>query len=599
MSGSLAFFSRKLSSPVRSAATWVVGGLSGLLLGGWAFGGDLLLNWDQVIGRHIPLPPGTWGLGPELPRRVPFYLPFAVLSQVVPGPLLIGLFLVGSVAVAVVGATRLAGGDAIGLVAGLVYGLSSFVLTRSAVGHLPLVAATALLPWAMPAFERGRRREVLWWALVFGLTGSSGALVGLVPAGLSILRGSGGVVATVRSVAMLAASQAPWVVPGLVVVFGGVDLPTVASAAFAIDLAGFGGLSRAVIGGGFFISDEDVAGRAGWVSVVLGLVTLGLGISGLMARRRLDLLALSATVGALLVFLPVLPLMSRYWGDLTSLGPLGVLRESQKFWPLFGLALVVGLATMVRSTNAMRLPIVFVLIGLTLGTAWPGLTGADGRLVAADESAALREVAEYLEADPATTVVFPWRRYDQLSISDGRTVLQPAPWLFAGPILISDDPEISGATSERREPRQIELSNLDIAVRGGAEIVPELQTLGVTRVLVEGSEAEFYRRIGSEDGVSTLVDDGGILLFSFATDLGLEWNGDPVPVLRTSAESWNRACERGWLAGAEPIERDGLACSLPGDDSLVWYPLALATIISLALALVAVVGLRLKDLLDW
>ncbi len=497
---------------------WIVGLLLGLALAGWAFTGDLLLNFDQVIGLRIPFPRGILGDGAELPRRVPFYIPLAVLSRAIPGPALVAALLTASVTFATVGLYRLAGRDASALIVGAGYGLSPLLATRAAVGHLPLVVAIAMLPWALSSLERSGWRRAIHWGLAFGLLGSSGAVIGLIPAAIVALKAKSGLKNSIAQLGALALTQITWLVPGLLVLLNGAALPTTPSSAFATQIEGVGGVARLFAGGGFFIGAEDVAYRSPNFAALLGLTSLGLGLAGLIARAKFDLVAQCGVLGALLVLASADAFSVLGWHSLNEIGPLGLLRESQKFWPLVGVALGVGSAATLRYlASQRRLLFVLCAVGLAVlqaGSVRPGLFGAQGRLEAFPSPAGWIEITSALEDEGGTVAVFPWNRYDRLDISQGRNVLQPAPWLISGDVLISGDPGLGPESLERSDRFQTELADLDLLVRGGREIAPELRRLGIDWVLISGSpDAALYNRLGNEDSVETVVSTGNYRLF--------------------------------------------------------------------------------------
>ena len=59
---------------------WLAATLAGLVLVGPGLAPGAWLNLDLVVLADNPLPRGAWGLGPELPRRVPLWIPIAWLS---------------------------------------------------------------------------------------------------------------------------------------------------------------------------------------------------------------------------------------------------------------------------------------------------------------------------------------------------------------------------------------------------------------------------------------------------------------------------------------------------------------------------------------
>jgi len=547
------------SAPTTVAVVAAVAGLAaGLATAARTVPGDLLLNWDQVIGPTIPVPPGQYGTGLELPRRVPFYTLLAPPSHLIPGPAVVGLVLVAAITAAVVGMYRLAArvvgraGAAVAppdpaavslvaLVLGLVYGLSPFLLTRAAVGHLPLVVAAAMMPWALADLIDRPWPRALGWAAGFALTGSSGAVVGLLPVGLAVLlsgrplRSAGGRARWIRTawrLVLVGMAQSVWVVPGLVALARGVPLPATDAEAFATRVDGPADLARLVVGGGFFVGSEDVAGSGNTPAAVLGLVLLVVVVLGGAVRRgrpgghtrALGVLTASSLVGAVLVLAPVLPLVASVWDRATDWALFSPVREPHKFWPLPAAGLLVAVADVVgRPVRAVTRGVGTVLIAAVIGAltvvvAWPGLWGAGGRLVAEDRPTGWLAIEEALVSEEGPVIVFPWRRYDRLDLSNGRNVLQPLPWLLTdwdpNFVLTSGDPGLGPAAVERGEPLESRLAELDTEVRGGRSIGPALQALGVRWVVVVGSpDARFYRRLGEEVGVTERVEIGDYLLY--------------------------------------------------------------------------------------
>lgn len=526
------------AQPKAGPLAWFVAILAGGAVSIRTFGSGVLLNWDQVIGPTIPIPPGFSGLGPELPRRVPFYGPLAVASEVIGGPNTVAVLTWLIVTVACIGVVRLVGKedvrrDAVGIALGVVYGLSPFLLSRLAIGHLPLAAAVALLPHALCDLASRRRRWL--WAIVFGFTGSSGAVLGLVPLVIATLRRerSGG---RLRSLGALVLSQAPWVVPGLVVLFRGGVLPEAASSLFRARVDGVFGPARAIAGGGLFLVDEDVAARSPVFAAVLGFLLL-LGVGGLVhSRRPSDLvdpgdgsrsdLLWSALVGVALFVVPTLPGLATLWGD-SLIGPLAILRDTHKFWPLFSLPLIVGLGSLLGGGPGRferRLGGAGLALGLgalAVAVAWTGLWGAGGRLTPHAESATLAAIRSELASGDHVVLALPWQRYGPSSLADGRTTLEAAPWLVEGTVMASGNAFASVVSDERASLDDEAFARIDQQVRGGSAVADELRLLGVDRVVVLGSpDAELYRRLAAEDGVEALVADppgtggGALLLFA-------------------------------------------------------------------------------------
>ncbi len=421
-----------------------------------------------------------------------------------------------TVAIACLGVVRLIGRGPIGILLGVVYGLSPFLLSRLAVGHLPLAVATALLPHAM--VDLGDRRRRLRWAIVFGFTGSSGTVLGVVPLVVATLRRerSG---ERLRSLAVLVAAQAVWVVPGLVVLAGGSGLPSAASALFQARVDGVLGPARAVAGGGLFLVDEDVATRASVPAAVLGLSLL-LGLTGLVGRERsagrtADVpapvasirpdLIWSALVGLGLFVVPTVPGVRSIWEE-ALVGPLVIVRETHKFWPLFGLVLLTGLGSVLGRRGSLGVAAGAGLAALSVAVGWSGLWGAEGRLTPLAEPAPLGAIRADLADGEHVVLALPWERYGPSSLAGGRTTLEPSPWLLDGRILASGRAFASVDSDERTTLDDEKLAGIDAMVRAGSPVADALRDLGIDRVVVMGSpDAPFYRRLAREPGVRQLV----------------------------------------------------------------------------------------------
>ena len=172
--------------PRRGAApawTWAFGLVLGVAIVGPGLSADALLNLDLVVFDRMPAP-DWWGIGPEVPRHGPLTAAIALLSQALPGPLLVSTVMALAVAVAFAGASRLASDSGVTgqVLAGMLYAAGPFMLTRIGVGHLGLVVAVALLPWALPTLLRpgDDLRRTFLWSLAFSATGYYGASLAVI-----------------------------------------------------------------------------------------------------------------------------------------------------------------------------------------------------------------------------------------------------------------------------------------------------------------------------------------------------------------------------------------------------------------------------------
>ena len=185
--GPLATRLRRRAAPL---GPWLLGLVAGLLVLGPALRGGSLLSLDLVVTPRTPVPPGIWGLGPELPHRVPFTLPLAWASTLIGGTTAWNLVVLAALMTATAGVWKLAAGaPSICRVRwALVYAVSPFVLTCLGVGQLSFVVAIALLPWALPTLLQPDHDigQTLIWCCAFGATGEFG-LIALVAMAVGLL----------------------------------------------------------------------------------------------------------------------------------------------------------------------------------------------------------------------------------------------------------------------------------------------------------------------------------------------------------------------------------------------------------------------------
>src|SRR5436190_14279612 len=205
------------NSPTRTALTpWAIGLVVAVVILGPALKPGSLLNLDLVFTPRMPVPRGIWGLGPELSRRIPLGVLVAWASVVVGGPLVGKALLLASVTFAFAGVWRLAADTPFvcRVGAGLLYAASPFTLTRIGVGHWTLVAALALLPWALPALVRpGDDLRRTWlWSVALGLTGITGGMFAAILLGAGLVADRGRRMLVVLGVFVVA--QLPWLIPG-------------------------------------------------------------------------------------------------------------------------------------------------------------------------------------------------------------------------------------------------------------------------------------------------------------------------------------------------------------------------------------------------
>ncbi len=233
------------------AWSWAFGLVLGVAIVGPGFSTEALLNLDLVVFDRMPAP-DWWGIGPLVPRYGPLTGAIALLSQALPGALLVSTAMALAVAAAFAGAARLASGSGVTgqVLAGTLYAAGPFMLTRIGVGHLGLVIAVALLPWALPTLLRpgDDLRRTFLWSLAFSATGYYGASLAVIAVATGLVADRLRRGAAVAAIFVFA--QLPWLLPGVFVLAAG---PQVADAtAFDTSLDGPGGVLGLVLGYGFW-----------------------------------------------------------------------------------------------------------------------------------------------------------------------------------------------------------------------------------------------------------------------------------------------------------------------------------------------------------
>lgn len=601
---------------------WAVGLVAGFVVLGPGLAPGGLYRLDLVVPDRTPTPRGVWGLGPELPRRVPTWLPMAWLGDLVGAPLVTKVVIVASVATAVAGAWRLAaaGGRLAGLTSGLAYGIGPFVLTRLGVGHLMVVVTAAVLPWALDDLLHPARRlsrTFLWGAaMAAGGFFGGGAVVAVVGVGLVADRGH----KALRVVAVTVASQACWLAPSVVVALtaDGADLS--GGTAFATQGRGVLGVGWVLAGHGFWQPPlqigwpdyYDLPGPVGWLVAAFGVVLAGCAVAGstrtAVAGRRAAALA---GVGFVVAMASATPLVDGLWSTFTATTVGSPLREGQRYLLLYLVwaapSAAVGAARIADRfdrhagsaagagaavTRVAPLSVALVLAG-------PGLWGVDGALAPRDLPDEWAQVRAVVHAEPGPVVALPWELYLDVPFEGGERgrLLNPLPLYLGGDVITASDPHLGGTTRERADPREPAIDLLTYDLRSdvtGDEVPPRFGAgvagLGVRWVVVvEGGDADRYATVAEDPDLTPVLVLETISLWEVhgwpgaVTEGAATFpGGEPVaqrrvlpPVTRVEASGvavWRQPAVTGWLRGLEPAGRtpEGLVL-LPAGRGVVWY----------------------------
>lgn len=564
--------------------------------------GGALLALDLVTPPRIKVPSGVWGLGPDLPRRVPLGVPLAWLSQVLGGPLTVKLFLFGLLVVGFLGAARLLPSPRSGLtavMAGTLYTLNPFVATRLAGGHWNVLAAWAVLPFAVPVLLSSRDMSRTYLAaLLLGLTGFVGGTFAYFAAVPRLLEDRGR--RAVQILAVVTLAQAPWLAPSLAVTLGSSASPA-GSVEFPTRIEGPAGFARLAIGEGFWRAGSEL-GVQGWLGSAAGVALVVCAIAG---HRRVDgppfqrrLLGL-ALVGFVVVVSSGVPVARDAYSYLMK-GPFGVLRESHRAFALALLWLAPAASAFLGAFRrpSLRRASVVVVAAVTVTVTWPGLWGAGGRLRPVYYPASWVTAKEMVDRSGGTVLALPWHQFFDVGFASGRRVLNPLPDFFLADVISSSDPELGGRAREVGDPREARAEVLVSRIREGAHVSAELHDLGV-RWVVLAKEVDWrsYSGLREDRGLRLAVRSPEMDLFSVesprspfpATDPRIRWLVGPVGRVEGEGPvTMHRSWQSGWMRGLSSAQQssDGQV-SFPSGAATVWYWPALAVLASYSVAVLA------------
>lgn len=593
---------------VRATWPWVAGVAVGLLVLGPALAPGALFNLDLVLTPVIPVPQGVWGLGPELPRRLPFMVPLAWVSSVVDGAAAAKAALVALFAAAFVGAQRLVGDREVltRLGAGLLYASSPFLVTRVATGYLGVALVAAVLPWALPRLLRpsSSGRRTLLAAAGLGMCGVTGGIVAVVAviAGLMAERDRRPVLVA----AAVLVGQLPWLVPGIVVYAQGIS--PAAAADFATRADGVGGPFRVLAGHGFWQDTFQVGHGWAGVAVIGGalsaLAVLGHGDLPAAWRRPAGWLAVTGVVVSLA---SVVPGARSVYSELAST-PFGApLREGHRLLVLYLVWMAPAAALGARRlaagrTGARRLALLAAPAVVATWLALPGLWGAGGQLDPVEIPAEWADARSVVHDAPGPVVSLPWAQYFNLNVAGGRRVNDVMPLYLGGDVLTASDPNLAEPARERADRRERAMDLLALRIHAGESVGAQLADLGVRWVVLQHDiDWQTYRSLRDDPGLQRVVDGPTLELFEVTawrgpvvTDDGevLSADGPAAPVAgmaASGAATWARPGARGWMRGLEPaaVGADG-QLRLPAGRGLVWYWPTLLVLLGDAVFVVAV-----------
>ncbi len=579
--------------------------IAALLMLGPALRPGEVFNLDLVLVRRLEVPAGFWGLGPELPRRLPLWTAISALSRWVPAEVSGKVLMLAGLVAAWVGMARLirSGGLLAAHVAGALYALSPFVLTRTAVGHFMVTVPHAALPWVLAVLLRpGRhpaRTFVAASALAFG--GHFGGSVALVVVVVALIAGDR--IRWVRGFLVVVGAQLVWLVPGILVLWSGTATPA-GGLAFHTVAAGPAGLARLSAGGGFW-NTYFQAGGAGWVESAVGVILLALGIAGtrdLPAHLRRPLAILGA-IGWMIPAATAVPGVRAVVDAMTANPIGGIWREGHRLLGLHLLwlapAAVLGarrLAMSARCPDALVGAVRVAPLACCVVLAVPSVWGIGGQLeatpVPSEWAAARRIVAN----EPGTVLALPWFQYFNLSVGDGHVhrVLNPLPLYLGGDVLASSNSGLGSGLQESADPREPGAGGLVARLERGEAISAGLVALGVRWiVLLKALDAHPYSALRLDPGLSAVADGATLAVFDVVgtRGRGMRADGGRVTITESlpslvhadteNAFTWFRPGSRGWRRSGRAATVDGRGLlAVPPGTGAVWNVALIPCIIS-------------------
>ncbi|MGX1613246.1 hypothetical protein ACWIF8_05065 [Micromonospora chalcea] len=489
-----------------------------------------VLRYDLVFVPDPPFGAVVWGSGSELPRAVPSELLAVGLSQIVPADVAQKALLAGCLALAAVGAARLApvGHPLARVAAGLAYVWNPWVYGRLHLGQWAVLAGYAALPWAFawvlgvlrPPPEGtgpGRRAAVAGGlAVVLGGPAMVLAAVSACAPALALARRWRALVA---GAATLAGLTAPWWL-ALVSRGGAVDLDERGVAAFAVRAdTPLGELGSVATLGGVWSRHAVPVGRDQWAVALLALALAGAALWGYVLTRRRwpsaawwGLLA-GAVLGTVVAVAPAWSLGAQWMVALVEHVPLaGAVRDGTRLLAPLALVQAVGLGMLVESLVAAGARALAPLLVVAPVLLMPGLAwGLGGQLDTVRYPAEWSAVRAEVNRDPAggSLVSLPWSSFRAYRWAGNVPVLDPASRAFRRPV-VGDQDVLVGRERIRGESREADRVAAALAVPGDPG--PALRGLGVRYVLVQTDQPDAAQVEGRFVSAELVRRDGALTL---------------------------------------------------------------------------------------
>ncbi|MEZ5380581.1 MAG: hypothetical protein R2754_02155 [Microthrixaceae bacterium] len=636
--------------PVERWSPWVAGAVGALAVIGPGLNGRAWINLDQSVLPHVPVPTVLLGVGPDIPRRGPFTILGALAAPWDGSAWVMKLLVVLLLAAATAGmARRLAPLGVLASVgAGMLYAFGPFLMGRLAVGHLGLLWAAAVVPWALPALVGAARSpaRAFLWALLLAAGGYLAGTIALalVPVVAVAGRHRSPWRRQVAGLAAVIAAQALWLVPGTAVALAvGFDQP--GGGGFRVALGGVTAPLRLLIGEGYFQTEAGAvplptglgAGLGALVVVLAGFGWWSVGRTGAdasaqtvapgsadvpggntaaadtaVAGNAVADTALSAVatgwaaVVALLIGLAVpmtglFDVTARLWAQASEYQPVNLAREPHRLFLVAWLVLVPALAWGGAELGRRRVALAplgaVAPLALALVLMAPQVGGMAGQLRGVELPQAWEEVRNAVRSQPGTAATAPPWSYGFYAVGDVRRSYNPWPDFLGVDTVISSDARKGPARES--DPRMDTVGPaLDDYRRGQrGQLAPALRAAGVRWLVVPAmAQGNLYPSLADQRGLEPVVEDPAVSLYR------VTGGTDPTAASQVLPGLWRRnqaadadpadgvvvdASADGWRVGGAAAPRGpGGRLVIPGGRRWAWYPPSVLTLLT-QLALLA------------